>query len=132
MASAKKPPRAAKPSTKSNQAPRKKPSGKAKPRVRIELSGKQKSYLRGLAHELKPVVQIGVAGVSDGVIKQIDEALEIHELIKIKLAKEAPVDTATASEPLERQLLANVAQRIGRTLVLYRPRAKEPTIRLPR
>ncbi|MEZ4229451.1 MAG: ribosome assembly RNA-binding protein YhbY [Polyangiaceae bacterium] len=113
-------------------SPRKKPSAKAKPRQRIELTGKQRSYLRALAHDLKPVVQIGVAGVSDGVIKQIDEALETHELVKVKLAKEAPVDTVSASEPLEQRLMANVAQRIGRTLVLYRPRREEPSIRLPR
>ncbi|MCA9626203.1 MAG: ribosome assembly RNA-binding protein YhbY [Myxococcales bacterium] len=98
----------------------------------MELTGKQRSYLRALAHDLKPVVQIGVAGVSDGVIKQIDEALETHELVKVKLAKEAPVDTVSASEPLEQRLMANVAQRIGRTLVLYRPRREEPSIRLPR
>lgn len=136
MATAKKPSRAAAPQSKSTKTPAKRAPKKAaaKPGVRrrLDLTGKQKSYLRGLAHDLKPIVQIGVGGVSDGVIRQIDDALETHELIKVKLAKEAPVDTIGASEPLERQLTANVAQRIGRTLVLYRPRLKKPTIELPR
>lgn len=48
-----------------------------------ELKGHQKNYLRGLAHSLRPVVLIGQGGIQPPVIKAIDEALEIHELIKI-------------------------------------------------
>lgn len=132
MAIAKKPTRAAASKTKAPSKPTKKAGGKPAPRRKIELTGAQKSYLRGLSHELKPVVQIGHAGLTEGVVRQIDEALETHELIKVKLAKEAPLEPAEAGEPLEKQLTANVAQRIGRILVLYRPRAKEPTIKLPR
>ncbi|MGE0324222.1 MAG: ribosome assembly RNA-binding protein YhbY [Polyangiaceae bacterium] len=132
MAVAKKPTRAAAPKKQLPSKPSKRASGKAAPRRRIELSGAQKSYLRGLAHELKPVVQIGHAGITDGVVRQIDDALETHELIKVKLAKESPVEPAEAGEPLEKQLTASLAQRIGRILVLYRPRLKQPTIKLPR
>ena len=49
-----------------------------------ELKGSQKKYLRGLAHSLNPVVTIGRGGLSRQVIRSIDEALETHELIKIK------------------------------------------------
>jgi RNA-binding protein len=97
----------------------------------VQLTGKQKTFLRGLAHELKPVVQIGVAGLTDGVALQIDGALEIHELIKVKVAKEAPIDADAVGGPLE-AIGAALAQRIGRTVVLYRPRRQDPAIRLPR
>ena len=48
------------------------------------LKGFQKKYLRGVAHGMKPVVLIGQSGLTPGVIKAVDEALETHELIKIK------------------------------------------------
>lgn len=48
------------------------------------LKGFQKKYLRGLAHGMKPLVLIGQSGLTQGVIKAVDEALETHELIKIK------------------------------------------------
>lgn len=118
------------PATSRGPAPKAKPGVKA-PRVALSLTGKQKTYLRGLAHELKPVVQIGVAGLTDNVALQIDGALEIHELIKVKVAKEAPIDADSVGAPLEGMGVA-VAQRIGRTVVLYRARRKDPTIRLPR
>lgn len=111
-------------------APKAKPAAKG-PRVALTLTGKQKTFLRGLAHELKPVVQIGVAGLTDAVALQIDGALEIHELIKVKVAKEAPIDADDVGGPLE-AIGAALAQRIGRTVVLYRPRRQDPTIRLPR
>lgn len=51
-----------------------------------ELSGTQKKYLRGLAHHQEPVVQLGKNGLTDAVLKSIDEALEVHELIKVRLS----------------------------------------------
>ena len=50
-----------------------------------ELTGAQKKYLRGLAHHQGPVVQLGKNGLTDAVLKSIDEALEVHELIKVRL-----------------------------------------------
>ena len=51
-----------------------------------ELTGSQKKYLRGLAHHQKPVVQLGKNGLTDSVLQSIDEALDIHELIKVRIA----------------------------------------------
>lgn len=104
----------------------------ARPRRAVVLTSKQRSYLRGLAHELKPVVQVGVAGLTAGVYAQVDHALETHELLKVKVGQDAPQSAAAMEEPLKSELGLAVAQRIGRTLVLYRPRKKAPTIRLPR
>jgi RNA-binding protein len=96
-----------------------------------ELTGKQKRALRGLAHDLGPVVQIGNAGLSDAVIRQIDEALERHELIKVKIAQDAPVGKREANDEIRRRTRSSDVQQIGRVLVFYRERKKDPTIELP-
>ncbi len=98
----------------------------------VPLTGKQKSYLRSLAHKLKPVVQIGHHGVTEGVLAAVEVALERHELIKVKVAGEAEVDAAAIAPELEKGAKCQLAQLIGHTLVLYRRREKDPKISLPR
>ncbi len=98
----------------------------------VPLTGKQKSYLRSLAHKLKPVVQIGHHGVTEGVLAAVEVALEQHELIKVKVAGEADVDASEIAPELERGTKSQLAQLIGHTLVLYRRRDKDPKISLPR
>ncbi|MCC5879454.1 MAG: ribosome assembly RNA-binding protein YhbY [Idiomarina sp.] len=96
-----------------------------------ELNNKQKQYLKGLAHPLKPVVLMGGNGLTEGVVAEIEGALSHHELIKVKVpADEREMRTAVA-EAICRETGAVLVQTIGKTLVLYRP-ATEPTIRLPR
>ncbi len=96
------------------------------------LTGKQKSHLRALAHKLKPVVQIGHQGVTEGVLAALDSALETHELIKLKVAGEAEVDAEEIVKEIEKGARCQVAQVIGHTLVIYRRREKNPKIVLPR
>ena len=101
------------------------------------ITGKQRRYLRSLAHPLKAVVQVGHRGVNDAVLAQVDAQLEIHELIKIKLGTECPSSPEEVKAALEQvdperpEQQREVVQIIGRHWVVYRPRAKEPTIRLP-
>jgi RNA-binding protein len=96
------------------------------------LSGKQRSFLRALAHDLRPVVQIGVAGVTPGVLAEIARALETHELIKVRVSKESPLSPDEARAPVESETSSQVAQVIGRMLVIYRRRKKDPKIVLPK
>ncbi len=96
------------------------------------LTGKQRRFLRALAHDLKPVVQIGNSGVTPGVLAEIGRALETHELIKVRLGSECPIAPDEAVAPLETEIRAQVAQVIGRTLVVYRRRKKDPKIVLPK
>ncbi len=106
---------------------------KQKPRApAAPLTGKQKSYLRALAHPLKPVVQIGHQGLTAGVLSALDAALEQHELIKLKVTGEAEIDAAEIAAEIEKATTSQVAQHIGHTLVLYRRREQEPKIVLPR
>ncbi len=96
------------------------------------LTGKHKSFLRSLAHPLKPVVQIGHQGMTEGVLSALEVALERHELIKVKVSGESEQEAAELAPAVEKATRAQVAQIIGRTLVLYRRRDENPKIVLPR
>jgi RNA-binding protein len=97
----------------------------------MTLSGKQRRHLRALAHPLDPVVRIGHGGLSAGLLREIDRALEAHELVKIKVSSDSPEEPAELAPEIERETRSELAQIIGRTLVLYRRRAKDPKIALP-
>lgn len=97
----------------------------------MNLSTKQKQHLKGLAHPLKPVVMLGNNGLTEGVLAEIEHALEHHELIKVKIATEDRETRQLVVEAILRETGACQVQVIGKTLVLYRP-SKESKISLPR
>jgi RNA-binding protein len=86
------------------------------------LKGFQKKHLKGLAHSLKPVVQIGKDGMTDGVIRAVDEGLLQHELIKIKFTdfKDKDQKEALTCE-IEIKTGSERVGMIGHTAILYRP-----------
>ena len=99
-----------------------------------DLKGFQKKYLREQAHHLKPVVLIGQKGITDQVIESIDQALDDHELIKIKFLdyKEKESKNELAAQIVE-QTGAQTVGMVGHTVILFRPR-KNPAdrkIRIP-
>ena len=95
------------------------------------LTGKQKRYLRKLAHLMKPVVIVGKGGLSKALYQQIDQCLLEHELIKIKVLESSSLDKKECSQKISHQTQSHIAQIIGRTLVLYRAHPEEPVIQLP-
>ena len=97
----------------------------------MNLSNKQKQHLKGLAHPLKPVVMLGNNGLTEGVLAEIEQALEHHELIKVKIATEDRESKSLIVDAIVRETRANNLQVIGHTLVLYRP-TQERKIVLPR
>ncbi len=97
------------------------------------LTGKQARYLRGLAHSLKPLMQVGRSGITDTFTKQLDNMLEQHELLKVKVIKtSSAADTQSVGDEILGKVNCRLAQRIGKTLVLYRQREKDPEIVLPK
>ena len=96
-----------------------------------KLSGKQARYLRSLGHSLKPLIQVGKSGITDNFINQVRSALNTHELIKVKLGKNTVVDKELAVQKLTSEVPCQLAQSIGKTLLIYKPRDEEPTIVLP-
>lgn len=97
----------------------------------ITLSTKQKQYLKALAHHLNSVVMLGNNGLTEGVLAEIDNALEHHELIKVKIAGADRETKQLIIDAIVRESGASAVQTIGHILVLYRP-AQEPQIQLPR
>jgi len=87
--------------------------------------------LRGLGHELKPIVQIGKGGIDDGLVAAVAQALEDHELIKLKIGESADVDRHEAADELAKRTHSEVAQVLGYTVLLYRANPDDPAIVLP-
>jgi len=96
-----------------------------------ELNGKQKRYLRSLGHSLKPLLQVGKEGITEPFIAQVAQALEQHELIKIKVLENSPVDKKEAAVMITQQLPCHLAQIIGKTLLLFQSRKENPELILP-
>jgi len=95
------------------------------------LTGKQRRHLRGLGHDLKPIVQVGKDGIDDGVVAAVDQALEDHELVKIRVGEAADLDRHEAAEAIARKTHSEVAQVLGNTVLLYRADPDDPEIVLP-
>ena len=95
------------------------------------MTGKQKRYLRSLAHSLKPVVQVGKQGLSPETFMQIEQQLEDHELIKVRVLDASPKNHRVCASELKNHESFDVVQLIGKTMVLYRPRSENPTIQIP-
>lgn len=83
------------------------------------LTGKQKRTLRGLAHDLEPVVHVGKAGLTDELVGQVARALDAHELIKVRVLVGKDGKDALVAE-LERATGAAEAGRVGHVSILYR------------
>ena len=96
-----------------------------------KLTGKQNRHLRALGHHIKPVAQVGQRGVHASVVEKIKEELEHHELIKVKVGQDSLDSSKEVGAQLAEACDAFVAQVIGRTILLYRPREKDPEITLP-
>jgi RNA-binding protein len=98
----------------------------------MPLTGKQRRHLRALGHDLDAVVQIGKQGLTDAVVAAVDEALERHELIKIRIGTECPEGRDEVAERLGPAVKGEVAQILGRTVLVYRRHPKEAKIQLPK
>ncbi|WP_027338582.1 ribosome assembly RNA-binding protein YhbY [Halonatronum saccharophilum] len=89
------------------------------------LTGKQRSYLRGKANTMDPLFQIGKDGITEGVIEQVDEALEARELIKLRVLNNSLYSAREAAHELLEKCEGEFIQAIGNVFVLYRQGDKE-------
>jgi RNA-binding protein len=97
----------------------------------MALTNKQKQYLKGLAHSLKPVVQLGGNGFTEGVLAEIENALAHHELIKVKVPSEDRDEKKLIMDAIIRETGAEKLQVIGHTLILFKA-SDDQKITLPR
>jgi len=96
----------------------------------MTLTGKQKNYLRGIAHNLNPIVMIGGKGLTDAVMNEIELALDQHELIKVKMPSNSKAQKVALLAQITGQSNSEPVQLIGRVGVVYRA-GDEPKITLP-
>lgn len=84
------------------------------------LTSKQRAQLRSLANQMDTIFQIGKSGITDQLIRQVDDALEARELIKMRTLETSPVNPKEAANQIAQQVSADVVQVIGSRFVLYR------------
>lgn len=96
------------------------------------MIGKQRAYLRKLAHDLDPIFQVGKGGVSPELTQSVGEALEKRELIKLTILKNCVSEVQDVAETLAGRTHSDVIQVIGRKFVLYRESKENPEIKLPK
>ena len=89
-------------------------------------SGDLRRKLRGHGHALSALVQVGKAGVTDGLVGQLTQALFDHELVKVKIGSECPTDRFAVADRLAEEPGVNVVQILGRTILLYKRHPKTP------
>src|SRR4051812_25727817 len=97
----------------------------------MELTEKQRRHLKGLAHPLKPVILMGNAGLTNGVVGETERALADHELIKVRLPGLERTERDAALALLAERTDSTLVTRIGHVAVLYRANPKLPRILLP-
>ena len=92
------------------------------------ITSKQRSYLRSLANGLDVIFQVGKAGIEEQFLKQIDQAIEVRELLKIKLLDNSGLTAREASDIICKALKCEGIQAIGSKIVIYKRSSKNPRI----
>ncbi|MDQ3286793.1 MAG: ribosome assembly RNA-binding protein YhbY [Pseudomonadota bacterium] len=96
------------------------------------LTSAQTRFLRGQAHDLRAMLQVGGKGITDSLVAELDSALEQHELVKVKVGAEDRDARDVMITTLSERTGAALVQRIGHVAVLYRPSKEKRQIVLPR
>jgi RNA-binding protein len=94
------------------------------------LNSRQRAQLRGMANDFETILQVGKMGISENTIKQVDDALEARELIKMSVLETCPLSSRQAADELAKVVKADVVQVIGRKFILYRQSRDNKTIKL--
>lgn len=92
------------------------------------MTSKDRAQLRSLANTIEPIFQIGKSGISDNLIKQVDDALEARELIKITVLETSPNDALELGNELANKTNSILVQVIGKKITLYRRKKKDSKI----
>ena len=91
------------------------------------LTSRERADLKARAHALEPSVQVGGAGVTERVVAEVDRALAAHELIKVKIASDDREGRVAAGDEIAERAGAAVVHRVGKIVILWRPRADAPS-----
>jgi RNA-binding protein len=89
----------------------------------MELDDKQKKHLRGLAHPLKAIVQVGAAGITPTLMNELDQTLEHHELVKVRIRADNREERDKLVADIVEKTHSALVARIGNVAVLYRKKS---------
>ena len=96
----------------------------------MTLTSKQRAFLNGQAHSLKPIIQIGKNGLNDQIKTSVRQALDARELIKVTLLQNTDENIHEVAEILEEEIGVDTVQKIGRILILYKQSSKKENRKL--
>jgi RNA-binding protein len=91
----------------------------------MPLTPRERASLKARAHPLEPVVHVGASGVTDTVVAEVDRALTAHELIKVKVNADDREERVAVGGEICRRTGADAVHRVGKVLILWRPRPAE-------
>ena len=94
------------------------------------LTSKERAYLRGLANPIETIFQVGKGGVNDNLIVQVEDALRVRELIKLRVLENSLLSAREAAAEIAEKSNSEVVQVIGSRFVIYKKNPKEPVIDL--
>ncbi|HEX4346398.1 MAG TPA: YhbY family RNA-binding protein [Vicinamibacterales bacterium] len=92
----------------------------------VELTSRDRTHLKGRAHALEPVVRVGHAGVTPGLLAEIDRALTAHELIKVRIDNPVRDERVAVGDAVCAATGAAAVHRVGKILIMWRPRPDAP------
>ncbi len=94
------------------------------------LTSKERAYLRGLANPIETIFQIGKGGINDNLIEQVNDALRVRELIKLRVLENSLLSAREAAAEIAEKTESDAVQVIGSRFVLYKANPKDPVINL--
>ena len=95
------------------------------------ISSKQRAYLRSLANTITPIFQLGKNGIEEAFLKQLEDALEAREIIKITVLENSGYTAKEAINEICESIGCEGVQAIGNKIVIYKQSKKNPRIELP-
>lgn len=96
------------------------------------MTSKERAYLRSLANSIDAIFQVGKSGISDNLIKQLSDALEARELIKISVLESAPDSARDLGNEIAEATNSTLVQVVGNKITLFRQRKKDSKIEFPK
>ena len=91
----------------------------------VTLTTRERAHLKSRAHALEPVVHVGHSGITDHLVAEVDRALTAHELIKVRIGGTDRDERAASGDEIAAKTNAAVVHRVGKVLILWRPRPQE-------
>ena len=94
------------------------------------LNSRQRAQLRGMANSYETILQIGQIGINDNTVKQVNDALDARELIKLRILETCPTSVRETADTLANLTNSDVVQVIGTRFILYKESKNNKTIKL--